>query len=333
VAQNGFGVDWSYVTTLDPNQQPFQPTFWGALSQTNCAARLSPIDLTVADTNHQLSCRSLVVDFPALPQVNLTNNGSSLFFQVNDPNQFVTNGIPIALARNAQANLDCASGNYLLERVVFYFNQVNGTKGTQHTLDGQSGDLEVSFMYYHANQTGTPPIIGLPSHLSINVLYLAQADPAAANPGLQSVVNVIGLLKNQGDNTTAPVDVRGLLPENVVIDYFLYDGTQTSPNCSANVRQLTFATFHKISQAQLTELRTLTRAPFALTGEVGPQPLAPNVANVENAANVFVYRNIVKTNQKIYVFILPTWILTGIYLSFLFLLLGLWGAKHYNKKQ
>eukprot|EP00121_Abeoforma_whisleri_P005811 Awhi_evm1s5270 len=356
--QPNFGQDWGYEFTtatigVGPDAivtlaQPFDAQAWPAVFPEDCAviaenAAQSPIALEQSIVTHALHCRSLDIDSPLLEDDelivnNVTNVGYTIQVQVNNSFDFPLNGVPQARFLDARANQDCDSGTFLLDTLNFRFGaQSEDRPGSEHTIEGKSGVLETQALYFRSdlesfftpsiNATdGTPvnltEIEVLNSRLIVSTLFEI-GEPNVAIQALVDSLNQDPLDLNESrDIEFNPRDLIG----DDASPYFLYNGTLTIPTCTGGVRYMVLAQKLTVSEEQLETLRAQS------SGVANDRSIAPNLRELQSSMNATIYANRFLLTEDYKLNVLPSWIVSGLFLGFLIFLLVRWAiiTKHKN---
>lgn len=195
------------------------PQSWGTIEEKNSACneghKQSPIDLR-RKKSPQLFERYIPLEYPKA-SYELLNNGHTV-----------------------QAN--SLGGSYAwLDGRKFNLLQFHFHSPSEHTVDGQSFDLEIHFV--HQNEVGDLGVLG--------VFFKEGKENEALSHFLEKAPKKPGV-----KSTLAPnFDIHDLLPKNR--SFWKYSGSLTTPPCSQIVDWFVYEEAVEISKAQMDKFKKL----------------------------------------------------------------------------
>lgn len=190
------------------------PAHWGDLSPAFAACKLglaqSPIDLT---GDAQTRPHDLAFRYAPAP-LEIVDNGHTIQVDYPPGSTLVSGGREYALLQ-------------------FHFHRLS-----EHTLDGQSTDMELHLV--HQDADGNAAVVGV-------LLNAGQR-----NEALQPVWAHVPAAKGEKRRVAgAAIDAADLLPAN--LSYYSYVGSLTTPPCSEGVRWFVLSSPVEVSPEQLAQ--------------------------------------------------------------------------------
>ena len=223
-------LEWAY-------EGPGAPAEWGSLSPDYvlCASgeRQSPIDIT--------GYRDSVgpaISFSYDGEIESVERHGRFAYAVFSPGNGITVGGRFHELRQAHAHAP-----------------------SEHTIDGQSFDVEVHLV--HENASGELAVVGLLYRLGLQSTVI------------EALLDVMPEADGTPVNTTPGIVAADFLPDD--LGYFAYDGSLTTPPCSEGVSWMIMRSVATVSQDQVNRLMAY--------GGGGPtnRPLQPLGSRVINA--------------------------------------------------
>ena len=210
---------------------------WGGVCVSPESKRQSPIDIVTkrVETSRNLKPLKLSAAWDNSLNGEFLNNGHSTEFvpgfESGDPVPMLTTG---------------HDSKYLLRQLHFHWGHKAG-EGSEHIIDGDSGELEVHFVH---EKQGLGDISG-DSYAVIGVIADVDEDAPLTGPWRQ-----LPALPITAFNTSIPVvnfNLKGLLPSD--LDYYHYEGSLTTPPCTEAVHWYLLKERITVPGAYLEQLR------------------------------------------------------------------------------
>ncbi|KAJ8010135.1 hypothetical protein DPEC_G00071840 [Dallia pectoralis] len=196
----------------------------------------------------------------------MINNGHSLQVTYADDNDMSTlTGGPV-------------SGTYRLKQFHFHWGASNN-RGSEHTVAGTKYAAELHLVHWNTKYSSFGAAAGQSDGLAVVGVFLQVGDE---NPNLQKLLGVFDVIKAKGKQTSFEnFDPTVLLPQS--LDYWMYNGSLTTPPLLESVTWIVCKHSISISPAQMNKFRSLL---FSEEGEAvchmvdnyrPPQPLKGRV--------------------------------------------------------
>ena len=160
-------------------------------------------------------------------------------------------------------------GKYILQNVHFHWGATNQV-GSEHLVDGNSGQLEVHFVHFREGSSGPME----EDHFGV-IAVLADVDENAQVDGVWGQLNPSMIQPLNQNITIQEFRFDQLLPENSR-DYYFYEGSLTAPACTETVNWFVLKERITVPAAYLEQLRLMEE-------EVGEneRPLSTNFRDVQ----------------------------------------------------
>lgn len=198
---------------------------------------------------------------------------------------FTNTGITTSFTANMEGQVTTRNhlGTYQLLNCHFHWGNRTGT-GAEHTIDGDSGKLEVHFVHRKMGEAK-----GSTAGDAIAVIaVIANVDSNAKIEGPWAELNATAI---QGVNETTPTAFRFdqfLPPANR--EYYFYEGSLTAPNCDETVMWFVMREPITVPGQYLEALRNVTGSEGPTEGNRN-RPLTYNYREVQPLNNRVVMTN------------------------------------------
>lgn len=302
--------DWKYDSQAVPNS--FTPAEWdmaqGAATWVcNTGTMQSPIDIVTADTQAETTDPGAIVGtlFDKDLDGYLGNTGRALRYMV------------FGYARPTISGGALGTKVYALSHIDFHFGSVS-TQGSEHTIDGTKYAMEMEMIFYDGSfASNADAIASSDADALVAISHFFTVDSSDNS----ALANIISEIPNIQYNTVIPmvsrkrrsaddekgrsadgqpsenldiadsnmvadviINLETLLGSTTIDNYYYYDGSMTVPGCYENTKWIINPTVLKISEAQLTTLRTLQ------TDAAAPDDIADNFRPVQPLGTRTVYK-------------------------------------------
>ncbi|TRY77940.1 hypothetical protein TCAL_10905 [Tigriopus californicus] len=137
----------------------------------------------------------------------------------------------------------------------------DGTKGSEHTLDGRRFASELHLVHWNKEKYGTPEeAAAQPDGLAVLGIFLKETEDVN-HPELDKICDLLPQIQYKGEKAKFPVPLNPakLLPESKV--FFTYEGSLTTPPLYESVTWIVFKEPIEVSKAQLNFMRELLIVP------------------------------------------------------------------------
>ncbi|XP_033627854.1 carbonic anhydrase-like [Asterias rubens] len=235
-------VPWGYPQTKPGTD------YWPKIYPMYCAGlSQSPIDIrsTAAIKMEPVSFDLLGFGAQLPRNANIVVQNSGLSAQVKLKGDYFVSGGGLPGAQ------------YKAASIHFHWGSTND-RGSEHTVDGRQAPAEMHIVTHDVRFATVSEAAYKVDGLAVLGFFIEiQAQP---NPGFQALVDALGKLKYNGDTFTlpAPFALSDLLPNtNIMMPYFRYRGSLTTPTCNEVVVWTVFKMPIRLSQAQLNVFRRL----------------------------------------------------------------------------
>jgi len=139
--------------------------------------------------------------------------------------------------------VNIASGSYIqVDGQNFELKQFHFHTPSENKINNQSFPLEAHFV--HADNNGNLVVVAI------------MFKQGKENPLLKTILSLMPTEKNQKNSLTkTPIDYAKILPDNK--DYYLYNGSLTTPPCSEGVRWIVLKEPVSIIDTQTKQFKTV----------------------------------------------------------------------------
>lgn len=220
------GVEWGLVFP-DANGEYQSP-----INLNSREARYDPSLLDVRLSPNYVVCRDCEV----------TNDGHTI--QVILKSKSVLSGGPLPQGHEFE-----------LYEVRFHWGREN-QRGSEHTVNFKAFPMELHLIHWNATLFGSiDEAVGKPHGIAIIALFV---QIGKEHVGLKAVTEILQDIQYKGKSKTIPCfNPNTLLPDPLLRDYWVYEGSLTIPPCSEGVTWILFRYPLTISQLQIEEFRRL----------------------------------------------------------------------------
>ncbi len=139
-------------------------------------------------------------------------------------------------------NMDAGS-SIIVEGVTYNLKQVHFHNGSEHYLNGQQLPMEAHLV--HTNAAGT--------HYVVIGVFFVQGQ---ANPFLSSVMGHLPSAEGDTVRSDSTINIGTMFPQQSS-DFFIYEGSLTTPPCSETVTWVVLETPAEASVAQIQAISAL----------------------------------------------------------------------------
>ena len=213
--------EWSYTGLTGPDHWA---TLWPPWATCDSSQRQSPVDLVNAQSD------------PSLPVIALTD------YHAN-PVDLLNTGHGIEQAWYAGSTLSFGGATYELQQVHFH-------TGSEHTVGGVASAMEIHFV--HRNTLGYDLLV---------IGVLVDATGVVPNPFLALFEDNLPAAKGNvvvNNNYLDPTQAEML--GTALTDYYVYDGSLTTPSCSPIVTWIVPKTPRQATAAQIAKFSAIMGA-------------------------------------------------------------------------
>ncbi|XP_066874059.1 carbonic anhydrase-related protein isoform X1 [Kogia breviceps] len=142
-----------------------------------------------------------------------------------------------------------------LYEVRFHWGREN-QRGSEHTVNFKAFPMELHLIHWNSTLFGSiDEAVGKPHGIAIIALFV---QIGKEHIGLKAVTEILQDIQYKGKSKTIPCfNPNTLLPDPLLRDYWVYEGSLTIPPCSEGVTWILFRYPLTISQLQIEEFRRL----------------------------------------------------------------------------
>ncbi|XP_023191818.1 carbonic anhydrase-related protein isoform X1 [Xiphophorus maculatus] len=144
---------------------------------------------------------------------------------------------------------------YELHEVRFHWGKEN-QRGSEHTVNFKAFPMELHLIHWNSTLFNSlEDALGKKNGILIIALFV---QIGKEHLGLKAITEVLQDLQYKGKNKIIPCfNPNTLLPDPLLRDYWVYEGSLTTPPCSEKVTWILFRYPLTISQLQIEEFRRL----------------------------------------------------------------------------
>nr|XP_046263725.1 carbonic anhydrase-related protein [Scatophagus argus] len=144
---------------------------------------------------------------------------------------------------------------YELHEVRFHWGKEN-QRGSEHTVNFKAFPMELHLIHWNSTLFNTlEDALGKKNGVLIIALFV---QVGKEHLGLKAITEVLQDLQYKGKSKIIPCfNPNTLLPDPLLRDYWVYEGSLTTPPCSENVTWILYRYPLTISQLQIEEFRRL----------------------------------------------------------------------------
>uniref|UniRef100_H3CCI7 Carbonic anhydrase VIII n=1 Tax=Tetraodon nigroviridis TaxID=99883 RepID=H3CCI7_TETNG len=223
---------------------PLSGVEWGLLFPSANGEYQSPINLNSREARYD----------PALLDVGLAPN-----YLVCRDCEVLNDGHTVRIllrSKSVVAGGPLPSGHeYELHEVRFHWGKEN-QRGSEHTVNFKAFPMELHLIHWNTTLFSTlEDALGQKNGVLIIALFV---QIGKEHLGLKAITEVLQDLQYKGKSKIIPCfNPNTLLPDPLLRDYWVYEGSLTTPPCSEKVTWILFRYPLTISQVQIEEFRRL----------------------------------------------------------------------------
>ncbi|XP_078543203.1 carbonic anhydrase 13-like [Lissotriton helveticus] len=217
------------------------PSHWHTLFPVADGDYQSPIDIRTKEaTYYDATLKPLTIHYEPSSAQKLHNNGQSFNVEFDDSqDKSVLTGGPLP-------------GVYRLRQMHIHWGSADG-HGSEHTVDGRTHSAELHLVHWNAKYGSFDEALKNKDGVGVIALFLEVGE---ANPGLQKVIDALGLIPNKGKEIHfTNYDPSILLPNS--LDYWTYQGSLTTPPLLESIIWILLRAPITVSAEQMAKLRAL----------------------------------------------------------------------------
>ncbi|XP_019469894.1 carbonic anhydrase-related protein [Meleagris gallopavo] len=142
-----------------------------------------------------------------------------------------------------------------LHDVRFHWGREN-QRGSEHTVNFKAFPMELHLMHWNSTlYSSIDEAVGKKHGIAIIALFV---QIGKEHVGLKAVTEILQDIQYKGKSKTIPCfNPNSLLPDPLLRDYWVYEGSLTVPPCSEGVTWILFRYPLTVSQVQIEEFRRL----------------------------------------------------------------------------
>lgn len=228
------GVEWGYEEGVE----------WGLVFPDANGEYQSPINLNSREARYDPSLLDvrLSPNYVVCRDCEVTNDGHTI--QVILKSKSVLSGGPLPQGQEFE-----------LYEVRFHWGREN-QRGSEHTVNFKAFPMELHLIHWNSTLFGSiDEAVGKPHGIVIIALFV---QIGKEHVGLKAVTEILQDIQYKGKSKTIPCfNPNTLLPDPLLRDYWVYEGSLTIPPCSEGVTWILFRYPLTISQLQIEEFRRL----------------------------------------------------------------------------
>lgn len=228
------GVEWGYEEGVE----------WGLVFPDANGEYQSPINLNSREARYDPSLLDIRLspNYVVCRDCEVTNDGHTI--QVILKSKSVLSGGPLPQGHEFE-----------LYEVRFHWGREN-QRGSEHTVNFKAFPMELHLIHWNATLFGSiDEAVGKPHGIAIIALFV---QIGKEHVGLKAVTEILQDIQYKGKSKTIPCfNPNTLLPDPLLRDYWVYEGSLTIPPCSEGVTWILFRYPLTISQLQIEEFRRL----------------------------------------------------------------------------
>ncbi|XP_052032003.1 carbonic anhydrase-related protein isoform X2 [Apodemus sylvaticus] len=221
------GVEWGYEEGVE----------WGLVFPDANGEYQSPINLNSREARYDPSLLDvrLSPNYVVCRDCEVTNDGHTI--QVILKSKSVLSGGPLPQGQEFE-----------LYEVRFHWGREN-QRGSEHTVNFKAFPMELHLIHWNSTLFGSiDEAVGKPHGIAIIALFV---QIGKEHVGLKAVTEILQDIQYKGKSKTIPCfNPNTLLPDPLLRDYWVYEGSLTIPPCSEGVTWILFRYPLTISQMQ-----------------------------------------------------------------------------------
>ncbi|XP_073535437.1 carbonic anhydrase-related protein [Phyllobates terribilis] len=147
------------------------------------------------------------------------------------------------------------SHEYELHEVKFHWGREN-QRGSEHTVNFKAFPMELHLIHWNSTlYRNIEEALGQVHGITIISLFV---QIGKEHIGLKAITDILEDIQYKGKSKTIPCfNPNTLLPDPLLRDYWVYEGSLTMPPCSEGVTWILFRYPLTVSQSQMEEFRRL----------------------------------------------------------------------------
>ena len=239
VLEQGVGQSLQYQTILSLCTLAIcilYRSFLDILTTFCITARQSPIDIITNNVREDESMTPLVFSSTWSTPASFgsfINNGHSVQFTLNGSSPTTTTGTPV--------------GGYEVVQLHFHWGNQSG-QGSEHRVDGMQDELEIHFVHSRVGGGSDP------GQSNAVVGVFAKEDNTMTVSGIWQQLDPTQVPNSQDSIAVSGITLSNFLPSNR--DYYYYEGSLTTPDCTESVQWFVLKNRIKVPSAFLATLRS-----------------------------------------------------------------------------
>nr|XP_009671856.1 PREDICTED: carbonic anhydrase-related protein [Struthio camelus australis] len=223
------GANLLQLPALLPAEGPAEPP---DLLETEGEAKFDPSLLEVRLSPNYVVCRDCEV----------INDGHSIQIVLKSKSVLIGGPLP-------------RGHEFELHDVRFHWGREN-QRGSEHTVNFKAFPMELHLMHWNSTlYSSIDEAVGKKHGIAIVALFV---QIGKEHVGLKAVTEILQDIQYKGKSKTIPCfNPNSLLPDPLLRDYWVYEGSLTIPPCSEGVTWILFRYPLTVSQVQIEEFRRL----------------------------------------------------------------------------
>ncbi|CAO1367188.1 unnamed protein product [Diamesa serratosioi] len=219
------------------------PEHWGEQYNTCKGKHQSPIDIDVLHVKHMKLPPLKFNNFDELPaKGEIKNNGHTVMYTLDAEETPTIEGGPI-------------DGSYEFAQLHFHWGG-NDSYGSEDLILGKSFPMELHMVFYKKEYRGMRSALEHTDGLTVLAFFFEISKEP--NPAYEDITKILATIRKSDTNVTftKPPTLRGLISDNLD-EYFVYNGSLTTPPCSEIVTWIDFQVPIPLSHDQIENFRSL----------------------------------------------------------------------------
>ncbi|XP_014672195.1 PREDICTED: carbonic anhydrase-related protein-like [Priapulus caudatus] len=254
---SGDDEDWNYT---GPNASIMWPLHYPDAG----GEKQSPINLVSMDAIHDASLEQTPLQFhyEADGDWELCNGGNLLnvTYKAASGDSYFSGGVPNSDYKPALSGGPLPNGHeFTLADLRMHWGK-DGSKGSEHTVNGKAFPMEVHLVHWNSTlYRSLGAAIGKENGIAIIVIFV---QVGREHSGLKRITdNLHEVQYKDRKYNISEFDPSWLLPDPMLRDYWVYEGSLTTPPCSENTTWVIFRYPLTSSHSQMEEFRRLLTYP------------------------------------------------------------------------
>ncbi|CAM9569448.1 carbonic anhydrase-related protein [Lethenteron reissneri] len=217
---------------------------WGPLFPDANGENQSPININSREATFDPSLLTapLCLSYLTCRECEVLNDGHSLHIHIRSKS--VTTGGPFPIGQEFE-----------LSHVCFHWGKED-QRGSEHTVNFKAFPMECHLIHWNATlYKNIEDAMGKENGIAIIALFV---QIGREHLGLKGLTDILQEIQYKGKAKTIPsFNPNTLLPDPLLRDYWVYEGSLTTPPCCEHVLWLLFRYPLTLSHAQIEEFRRL----------------------------------------------------------------------------